>query len=226
MSKSEIAKYTCPNCFKVSDVKAWKSVNVDIDPELKQKVLNGSIFNFQCPSCHVYKKFFYTFLYHDMTRKFMIYLKPASEKRFADISLDDLQKQTITPVRHFYSGYRLRAVPTHNRLKEKILIFDEGLDDRTIELIKGLTWINYLSRQGVRKLDVFFSGADTQKEIPIIYFDYFDKMGAYRTIQQFGSGYPQTLEFLHKEFKAPIKEKPIWKVVDHSYMNRVVNGNG
>lgn len=51
------------------------SVNVDLDPELKVKVMDGSLFTWTCPNC---KKSFnapYSFLYHDMTNNFMVFFE-------------------------------------------------------------------------------------------------------------------------------------------------------
>lgn len=73
MSSFRNIKITCPDCKAEGSYTVWDSVNVDLDPELKSKVMDGSLFTWVCPNC---KKSFnapYTFLYHDMTHNFMIY---------------------------------------------------------------------------------------------------------------------------------------------------------
>lgn len=78
MSSFRKIKITCPDCNTEGEYTVWDSVNVDLDPELKSKVMDGSLFTWVCPKC---KKSFnapYSFLYHDMTHNFMVYFE--SEK--------------------------------------------------------------------------------------------------------------------------------------------------
>lgn len=73
MSSFRNIKITCPACNTEGPYTIWDSVNVDLDPELKSKVMDGSLFTWVCPNC---KKSFnapYSFLYHDMTHNFIVY---------------------------------------------------------------------------------------------------------------------------------------------------------
>ena len=72
MSSFRTIKITCPDCNTEGSYTVWDSVNVDLDPELKSKVMDGSLFTWACSNC---KKSFnapYSFLYHDMTHNFMV----------------------------------------------------------------------------------------------------------------------------------------------------------
>ena len=72
MSSFRNVKITCPDCNAEGTYTVWDSVNVDLDPELKPKVMDGSLFTWVCPNC---KKSFnapYSFLYNDMTHNFMV----------------------------------------------------------------------------------------------------------------------------------------------------------
>ena len=44
MSKHHIEKVTCPSCHHEGDFELWDSINTALDPEMKEKVLNQSIF--------------------------------------------------------------------------------------------------------------------------------------------------------------------------------------
>lgn len=51
MSRYHIEKVTCPSCHHEGDFELWDSINTALDPEMKEKVLNQSIFLYTCPSC-------------------------------------------------------------------------------------------------------------------------------------------------------------------------------
>ena len=78
MSSFRNIKITCPACNTEGSYTVWDSVNVDLNPELKSKVMNGSLFTWICPNCKQSFNAPYSFLYHDMTHNFMVYFE--SEK--------------------------------------------------------------------------------------------------------------------------------------------------
>jgi RNA polymerase subunit RPABC4/transcription elongation factor Spt4 len=53
MSSFRNIKITCPACNTEGSYTVWDSVNVDLDPELKVKVMDGSLFTWICPNCTV-----------------------------------------------------------------------------------------------------------------------------------------------------------------------------
>lgn len=72
MSSFRTIKITCPDCNTEGSYTVWDSVNVDLDPELKSKVMDGSLFTWVCPNCKKSYNAPYSFLYHDMTHNFMV----------------------------------------------------------------------------------------------------------------------------------------------------------
>ena len=132
MSKMHIEKITCPECGRENEYKFWDSVNVNLDPELKEHVLDGSIFDYSC-SCGYSTKLVHQFLYHDMEKKFMIqFSSPDNVEEYIN-SFEDVRKN---PIINDNMMNRLRIVTDYNNLIEKIIIFDSNYDDKIIELIK------------------------------------------------------------------------------------------
>lgn len=41
----------CPGCGKKQKFTCWRSVNVTLDPDLKQRILDGSLVSFECKAC-------------------------------------------------------------------------------------------------------------------------------------------------------------------------------
>ena len=57
----------------------WDSINTVLNPEMKEKVLNQSIFSYTCPNCGETFQLAYSTLYHQMENLIMIYLVSESE---------------------------------------------------------------------------------------------------------------------------------------------------
>ena len=136
MSRHHIEKVTCPSCHHERDFELWDSINTALDPEMKEKVLNQSIFLYTCPSCGETFRLNYSTLYHQMEDLVMIYLVPESEvKKTYEIFYE---KNALADYRYRTEKYLCRIVTSANQLVEKIQIFDAGKDDRVMELVKLL----------------------------------------------------------------------------------------
>lgn len=221
MSKNKTSTVQCPNCQESCHVTIWESINVFLDPEMRQQVLDESIYSFVCPSCGFRQYLAYPFLYHDQTSKFMVWWL------FAD---DDMRKNDFAQLNNSLiqiPGYRLRVVSSLNQLKEKIVIFQHQMDDRAIELLKRYIWSAYLEDKGFALDRIYFGRANLESEYPEIELVAIDRSGESRSFAASGkNGYPRALELLHESFKVPKQETQRWKVVDHTYWDLAENGKG
>ena len=129
MSRTINKEITCPACEEKAAAKMWTSINVTLDQQLKESVLDESLFTWTCPQCGSDALLSYPFLYHDMANKFMVYLVPGAKQE----SLNDAEAESRYPE---LGGVTKRLAADLNELKEKILIFENGLDDRAVELTK------------------------------------------------------------------------------------------
>lgn len=131
MSRFSIQEITCPKCSYKGEFKMYDSANVSLDPELREKVLSGEIFRWACPKCGENITILHNLLYHDMKNDFQVYFSPND--------CAELNK-TLNGLMEKMPGARktIRSVESLNALNEKILIFEEGLNDIAIELIKAL----------------------------------------------------------------------------------------
>ncbi len=130
MSKLRITEFKCPQCGATGEYKVWDSINVDLNPELKEGLLSGELYDWKCPGCGQEYQLPYGTIYHDMKRNYLILYspEPGKEDRYSP-----MQKEIASLFGH---GYTVRSVYGYPNLKEKITILDEGLDDITIEVIK------------------------------------------------------------------------------------------
>lgn len=141
MSLTAKANGVCSKCGQTTEITVYKSINTADNPELKEKVKNGSLFLWECPHCGTVNLARYETLYHDPQKKLMLWLVP-------DGKISETQMQAITNHTKAMGGYTLRLVRDMGELMEKVLIFDAGLDDVVIELCKWVTKREMTSTSG------------------------------------------------------------------------------
>lgn len=128
MSKAAPASLNCPFCDTAQAVILYDSVNVSVDPDLKDAVIEQTINTFTCINCRKNVSVHKNLLYHDMDNKLLIYLLDQDSEAEA--------ASTGNIFSSFFAYNNMRAVRSLNHFKEKILIFENGLSDDIIEIIK------------------------------------------------------------------------------------------
>jgi hypothetical protein len=153
MSKHSLETVACPMCGNKEKITIWDSLNSELSPDAKQKLLDGELFRFTCSKCGNSTGVFYPCLYHDMTHNVMIYLvdeQHVEETKkvmdYVENHMTDIAKASVPSGLKIevpdLGGRRKRIVTEQNSLREKAIIFDNNLDDRVIEIIK---WLYYVS---------------------------------------------------------------------------------
>lgn len=139
MIQQVIKKINCPHCKEENEVILWEKVNVDMNPDLKEKLFAETINNMKCKSCNYVSRVDIPLYYNDAKRKFFIYLVPEFpiDKKEEDNLLANLKSETLNILDVGYDNKK-RAVFEYYNLLEKILIFDADLDDRVVEGCKIL----------------------------------------------------------------------------------------
>ena len=119
MSIIRKAGAVCTGCGKENEITVYRSINTAENPELKEKVKDGSLFLWKCPSCGQTNLMKYETLY---------------------------QMNSITLHAKAIGNYTLRKVSDTGSLMEKVLIADAGLDDAVIEMCKYITRMELVSK--------------------------------------------------------------------------------
>ena len=140
MALSAEIRAVCSSCWAESSVKVYRSVNADEDPELKEKVKDGSVFIWECPHCGAHNLTGSDFLYHDPDRKLMVWLLPGKT--------DSVSESGLEKAAESLDGYTLRRVDDAGSLVEKVNIFDAGLDDKVVEICKYVTKMELAEKAG------------------------------------------------------------------------------
>lgn len=129
----------CSKCGNRNTIRIYKSINTSANPELKDKVRDGSLFLWECPHCGQANLARYETLYHDPEGKLMVWLIPEGE-------ISETQMRAVTMHTKAMGGYTLRRVNDTGSLMEKILIHDAGLDDAVLEMCKYVIKMEMASR--------------------------------------------------------------------------------
>lgn len=142
---------TCPTCGETSPVSVYTSINADLNPDFKQRLLDGEFFRFDCPRCGTATQVVQDLLYHDMKKRAMFQLLLPGQP------VPNLAPVQILLSRSPGHTYRLRLVDTPSALVEKIVLFDGGWDDRLVEAFKyALT--EKLIQRGFQFDRLYFTG--------------------------------------------------------------------
>ena len=134
MSKNHIEKIKCSKCNAESEMLVWETMDTSTDPQLKAQIRNGDCFGWHCPHCDNKSLIFYPTIYHQVNEHYIICYVPGNPSSAVEY-MKNINENNQSGY-DFNDNYTKRVVSDINQLREKLLILDEGLDDRIIELMK------------------------------------------------------------------------------------------
>lgn len=76
MSKMTPQDLQCPHCGNEQETMVWDTINVTLDPGLKEKLYAAEINFFECRRCGEKSFINAPLLYHDMSRQFCVQYYP------------------------------------------------------------------------------------------------------------------------------------------------------
>lgn len=130
MTKYSVEELKCPKCGHPHQMRKYSVINVTEKPGMKEDILKNRIFNFDCENCDLVAPLTYESMYLDSKKKLAVCLSTE------ETDLEQLKNWKKK------RGMTLRVVDNINDLKEKIMIAENLLDDRVVEIVK----IAYLRR--------------------------------------------------------------------------------
>lgn len=121
----------------MSEITVWNSITVADSTDLKADLLSGKVNMFHCPSCSHTALMPTPVLYHDEEKRLMISFTPCNDAVLAEQLYENVCRTSKESGElEKLNGYNLRFITDYNELLEKILIFDNGLNDKAVEVIK------------------------------------------------------------------------------------------
>jgi hypothetical protein len=221
MSLTKQVDVVCPNCGSPQKFKLWQSLNVGIDPAEKERLLSGEICTLRCESCGEESPVEHDLLYHDPKRKLMIKLQYGNGEE--DSALGPTLENLSAVIAE---SYRFRVVRTFKGLVEKVMIFDDRLDDRIIEVLKLQSWrklMDLLPDSEPMSTEIYYQelmgASDGEKDVILAVVAEDD---IYPVSIPYKTGYLTSLGLALNALTARSDEKTRWLVVDRAYAARIV----
>ncbi len=218
MSLNAKQNVKCPKCGQTTEITVWNSITVHDSEDLKKDLLHGKINMFYCPVCSYTALMPTPMLYHDEQRKLMILFSPCYEDVPKRQLFDNIQRTSAESGElDKLEGYNLRFVTDRNELLEKILIFDNGMNDKTTEVLKLMILSRDLDkaeqrmcRFGKRKDDglefMIYDAVENQtftSDVPKATYDTIDEQLRVSGVKPYSFG---------------------WEMVDAAYAAKLLNG--
>lgn len=127
MSKIRTLTLKCRHCNKEFDATIYDSINVTLNPELKDVVYNFKLFDKTCPHCNGKNACYHPFVYNNMDKRFMVSLNSEAANFWMD-KYDD----PIKEMRGFVSNYNCYYASSEEELITKITALENDLDPSVI----------------------------------------------------------------------------------------------
>ena len=145
----------CLHCRRHFNVREYQKVELPRQQELIPYILDGSIFEFECPYCREE----YTvlidqdaFIIENQVKKYRIYYSDHeydSGVKLMQVShglgiTSEEEKDFVLEVRALdEQGYRIRFETNYSDAVEKMVMFEAGLNDVAVELLKSYMELQY-----------------------------------------------------------------------------------
>lgn len=121
-------KILCPHCQCESEIKTKQNLNTEQDKDAFARVQDLSYFRVKCENCGESMLTLQNVLYHDVANAFMVWLWTEEEMP---------PKAQFDPL----AQYTLRVTSDFNAFREKLRVLTIGLDDRAVEMMKMLLFM-------------------------------------------------------------------------------------
>ena len=217
MSLNTEQSIRCSKCGQMRAFTTWQSVRAE-DADLKSEILKRRLNIFECDICGTQALYPEPLLYTDDEKRLMITFAPCASDEEKKKIFDDIRSASrLSGELEEYAEYNLRIVYDYNDLIEKILIFDNGLNDKPVELIK-LMILSQEPERAEKRRAVF--GKKENNELEFLIRDTSDGMIYTSRVPM------QSYETIYEQLRiSGVKPYSFeWETVDREYAARLLNG--
>lgn len=210
MPSPEKIHLLCPQCVEAIDVTVYRSIDNEL-PNAVEKVISGELFKYRCPHCGRKDRLEYDLSFHDAEHNAWIQVVHDPDQ------IPDYVTALNLSSRH--QGLRVRIVHNIHELREKMMAFVMGRDDRILEIYKFVAKSQLLlqSPDFVLSRDPVYAGSVETGDEAITFFG----RGGRNEIAPLDESYYQ---FLQTEFSGRIQKEPRRYVYDSAWAETFAKG--
>ena len=166
MSQQKTYNIRCPKCQHDQSVQLYESINVKTLPDLKKLLMANQMNTVTCEQCTLTFRVDKPLLYHDPSRRFMIYQIPLGENAI------EAGEREFTDSVGRLSGLIPKDIPAPDvslvfsraELVERIFLHDAGLNERIIEYIKYMIYTRNSAKVDAARKILLFDAEDSTPE--------------------------------------------------------------
>lgn len=143
MSWFDVTTLTCPSCGKAFETGTAETINVTRMPWAKEQILAGQFHRVVCPHCDAMHTLDRSFLYTDMTHGHFVLVFPNEQvgewpelEQVAARAFFDVVESGPPLVQAMAATFRVRQVFGLRDLGDKLRLWEAGLDDALVEVMK------------------------------------------------------------------------------------------
>ncbi|MCY3019276.1 MAG: CpXC domain-containing protein [Planctomycetota bacterium] len=213
MSSSSKQIIACPACQHKQDFELWHSVNVTLDPTLRDRLRSGALTTFRCGNCGHAAEVVSPLLYHDMEKHWMFWLVPDGKLP---------QNVDVNVLNEHLQNYRLRLVRSRNELVEKLNTFAAGFDDRVVAVLKFFLRAQLERQNGIENASLFFHErlkSETGTEHLCFAWVNDDKVRAIGISVEL---YESTQADLQSVLEGPLGREDAWLLADDHFVTKLL----
>lgn len=144
-SESDAVEFPCPGCGETIHHDAWTLVNARRTPALSKRLQEGTLFEFTCPTCGYSASLASPCLYLDPAHHACAYL--VADDRMASGVEDMFDNLAASEGPTGGSDVIRRIVRDRHDLRGRAICFENGLDDRVVEILK-MALVGMAKQQG------------------------------------------------------------------------------
>ena len=166
MSQQQDYTIKCPKCGEEQVVHLYESINVQLNPELKDQLMMNQLNTITCSKCEILFRVDKNLLYSDPERNTLIYLIPIQGDNIQEgeqIFSDSLRKMNEALPPDVYTP-DVHLVFNQVELIERIFLFEADLNERVIEYIKYMIYSRNLEQIDPRTKNILFNAEDSTPE--------------------------------------------------------------
>ena len=210
MAAPERIHLLCPQCVEGIDVMVYRSIDNQL-PDVVNQTISGALFKYRCPYCGRKDRLEYDLSFYDSENN--VWIQVVHE----EAQIPDYVRALNMSSAHM--GLRVRIVHDIHELREKLMAFVMGRDDRILEIYKYIAKSQFQSQNPgfILTREPFYAGSTETGDEVIT----FHGRGGKNQLIPLDESYYQLL--LH-EFSARISMEPKRYVYDSAWADSFAAG--